>query len=372
MTLNKYKIGKFVEPVSIKCGIEHCENVSGINIDKQFMPSRNVGEDTSKYLVVPPKCFAFNLMHVGRDERIPVTINDSYDDVIVSPAYFVFRVNDEKIILKEYLYIVMNSPEFDRFAWFCTDSSIRGNLEWTRFCEIELDLPDIPVQRKYVEVYHSLQQNILVYQIGLEDLKMVCDAYIDKMKYTLNPRPIGELVGIVDERNSEGKYNEFYGINKDKEFMPTVAKTDGLDETKYKITRKNRFVFSGMQTGRDECIRIGLYERDEPVIISPAYTTFEVLDTNEILPQYLFLLFLNPEMDRYGWFLSDGSIRSNLDWNRFCEIGVRIPMIKIQKDIVAIFQTYRKRKMIVDRLNKMIKSICPILLKGAIEEAKKV
>ena len=71
---------------------------------------------------------------------------------------------------------------------------------------------------------------------------------------------IGDLVSIVDERNTFG-IREFSGLNINKEFMPTVANTDDLDETKYKVVRKNRFVFSGMQTGRDECIRISMCKK---------------------------------------------------------------------------------------------------------------
>lgn len=123
---------------------------------------------------------------------------------------------------------------------------------------------------------------------------------------------IGELIEIVDERNNLG-IRDFYGINIKKEFMPTVANTEGLDETKYKVVRKNRFVYSGMQTGRDECIRVSMYNGDAPILVSPAYTMFEVIATNVVNPLYFFIKFLSNEMDRYGAFCSDGSIRSNLD-----------------------------------------------------------
>ena len=75
---------------------------------------------------------------------------------------------------------------------------------------------------------------------------------------------LGDLIELVDERNFEGIRN-FYGVNINKEFMPTVADTSNLNEKNYKVVRKNRFVFSGMQTGRDECIRICLYQKDEPI-----------------------------------------------------------------------------------------------------------
>ena len=106
----------------------------------------------------------------------------------------------------------------------------------------------------------------------------------------LTKHNIGELIEIVDERNSYG-IKEFYGININKEFMPTVANTNGLDAINYKIVRKNRYVFSGMQTGRDECIRISMYLKDEPILISPAYITFEVTATDIIDPTYFLCYF---------------------------------------------------------------------------------
>ena len=133
--------------------------MSGVNIFKQFMPSRNVGADTSKYLIVPPGGFAFNLMHVGRDGKIPVAMNDTESDVVVSSAYFVFRVTDENVLLKEYLFMLMSSPEFDRYAAFCTDSSVRDGLEWSRFCEFEINLPSLDIQTKYSDTYMAILKN---------------------------------------------------------------------------------------------------------------------------------------------------------------------------------------------------------------------
>ena len=108
---------------------------------------------------------------------------------------------------------------------------------------------------------------------------------------------VGELISYVDERNTDGAIRDFYGININKEFMPTVASTEGIDARKYKVVRDNRFVFSGMQTGRDKCIRIGLY-KGSPIIISPAYTTFEIKNTEIVLPEYFFMQFLSNVSDQ--------------------------------------------------------------------------
>jgi len=182
----------------------------------------------------------------------------------------------------------------------------------------------------------------------------------------MNRIDIGSLIEIVDERNNDGTINAFYGININKEFMPTVANTDGIDCKKYKVVKKNRFVFSGMQTGRDECIRISLYTGVEPIIVSPAYTTFEVTRPDLILNEYFFMIFLSKEMDRYGWFLSDSSIRSNLDWDRFCEIEIDLPPIPIQQKYVDVYNAV----MTNTTLKAKIKNICPVLIRGALGEVK--
>lgn len=176
---------------------------------------------------------------------------------------------------------------------------------------------------------------------------------------------IGDLISVVDERNNLGLRN-FSGININKEFMPTVADTEGLDESKYKLVRRNRFVYSGMQTGRDMCIRISMYSGDEPIIVSPAYTTFEVTRTDIVLPTYFFMRFLSKEKDRYGAFCSDGSIRSNLDWDVFCDITLDLPSIEIQRKYVAICNA-----LLANHKSSHLKDICPILIKGSIEEGRK-
>ena len=184
---------------------------------------------------------------------------------------------------------------------------------------------------------------------------------------------VGRLIKTFDRRNIDGLDYPFYGINKDKAFMPTVADTNNLDNTKYKIVEKGDFVFSGMQTGRDVCIRIALYDKEESILLSPAYTTFRIKDENKILPQYLFIQFNRLEMDRYGWFLSDGSIRSNLDWDRFCEIEIPLPSIEIQKKLVA---TYNGLKSLAEQnealLNHLVRLAKLLLLIAKLSIHKRI
>ncbi|MEY4273175.1 MAG: hypothetical protein RL638_123 [Bacteroidota bacterium] len=165
---------------------------------------------------------------------------------------------------------------------------------------------------------------------------------------------LGDYINIYDVKNVDSKDFPFCGINKEKTFMPTVADTNELDNSKYKIVEKDVFVFSGMQTGRDICIRLALYDKDAPILVSPAYTTFVVKDKSVILPEYLFIQFNRFQMDRYGWFLSDGSIRSNLDWNVFCDIMIPLPELDTQKELV---DTYNGLKALAEQNDALVKPL---------------
>ena len=177
---------------------------------------------------------------------------------------------------------------------------------------------------------------------------------------------LGELISVCDERNSYG-YTNFYGLNINKEFMPTLANTEGIDESKYKVVRNKRFVFSGMQTGRDNCIRISMYNGEEPIIVSPAYTTFEVSREDIVIPEYFFMLFLSKEKDRFGAFCSDGSIRSNLDWERFVDINITLPSIEQQRKYVDVYLALQNNLAAYQSKVEELKLVCD----GYIEDLRR-
>lgn len=192
-------------------------------------------------------------------------------------------------------------------------------------------------------------------------------------KNVVSPESIGNLIEVTDSRNYSNKQIMVCGINKTKSFMPTVADMNGVDISKYKLVYKDEFAFSGMQTGRDKCIRIALYDGENPILISPAYTTFKVKEDmkDKVLPQYILLFFKRSEMDRYGWFISDSSVRANLDWARFIAIKIPLPPIEIQRSIVNIYHCAEEAKRIAEEADKLSREICPALMQHIIHEAEK-
>ena len=365
MGLINVLLGELIEPVTNRNKIGDL-NISGVDINKQFISTRaNLeGTDITNYKIVSPRSFAANFMHIGRDIKLPVAYNSSNKNKVVSPAYSVFRVKSNKI-LDAYLFILMTSSEFDRLTWFYTDSSVRGNLDWPRFCTIPLTLPSLSVQQKAVDAYMAISDNLAAYIDGLNDLKMTCDIYMDNIKSEYPRDFIGNLLTEKDVRNRDSKITNVLGINIEKTFMPSVANLNETDISKYKVIEKGQFAYSAMQTGRDETIRVALFNQDEKVVISPAYSVLEVKN-DKVLSEYLMVWFKRKESDRYGWFLSDGSVRASLEVKRFFEIEIPIPPISIQQSIVDIYHAQYERQEIADKLNKTLREICPVLIKQSL------
>lgn len=364
----KYKLGSIIEPVRIRCGESNPE-VVGVDINHSFIPTRaNLsGVDTTKYQVVPESCFACNLMHIGRDERIPLAYNDTGRNLVITPAYYVFRIKKdmEALVIPYYLYLYLCRQETDRYTWFCTDSSIRGNLPESRLLDIEIPVPDIEIQRQLVAVWEGLNGLKVDNDAQAEPLMGLCMSYLKKLRGEYHHVAIGQFIRDFDERNLQGADLPVLGLNKEKVFIPTAANLEGVDLKKYKDIQKGNFVFSGMQTGRDECIRLSLYSEQSPALVSPAYTTFTI-DSERIIPEFFYLLFLRKEMDRYGAFISDSSVRANLDWPRFKDIAIPVPPKSIQQAIVDIYKCAKESKAISTKAEKLRKAVAPALIQKAI------
>lgn len=362
------RLGDYIQLVDNRNVDLAVTNLLGINITKNFMPSvANVsGTDLSKYKIIQKGQFAYSAMQVGRDETIRLALYAEDEPAIISPAYSVIESKDIDELLPEYMMMWFQRPESDRYGWFISDSSVRASLDYDRLCEIEIPIPHIDEQRKYVALYNGILANQKTYENSLEDLQTICNSYMDTLK-NKDLEPIGTLVDSVDNRNSDGSISNLLGINVKKTFMPSKAKTTEANLVKYKIINKNQFAYSAMQVGRDETVRVVLYSKEEPAIISPAYSVFQVKKDAKILPEFLMLWFYRPEFNRYGWFISDSSVRASLDWERFCDIEVPKPDIKIQEAIVTIYKTLEARKRINEQLKASIKPICPVLMRGVVK-----
>jgi len=365
------KIGKCIQLVDKKNIDLSISNLLGINITKNFMPSiANIsGTDLSKYKVINRKQFATNIMHVGRDERLPISLYNDEKPSIVSPAYKVFEVLDVNELLPEYLMIEFHRNEFDRLTWFYCDSSIRGGLDWDRFCEIEIPIPHISIQKKYVELYKGLLNNQKSYENSLDDLQLICNSYIENLIKTTKPKTLGSFIQSVDKRNLNNEIQRVRGVSIKKTDIPTKANMSGVNIADYKIVNKNHFVFNPntARMGNKICIALN---NNEQFVVSKIYPVFKIIKSSELLSEYLYLWFARPDFDRYARFHSWGSARETFNWSDMCEVKLPIPSIEIQQAIVNIYNVLESRKKINEQLKGNIKKVCPVLMKGVVESVK--
>ena len=155
-------IGELVLESQTRNTAEASLELWGVSIDKNFMKSvaNIIGTDLSKYKVVRRNQFVCSLMQVSRDERIPIGLWKADQEIIVSPAYKVFEIKDESVILPDYMNLWFKRSEFDREASYYGVGGVRGSLEWEDFCEMSIPIPSIEDQRRIVASYNEIERRI--------------------------------------------------------------------------------------------------------------------------------------------------------------------------------------------------------------------
>ena len=369
MKLKKYKLGELITLCDERNSYGYI-NFYGLNINKEFMPTwaNTEGLDESKYKVVRKKRFVFSGMQTGRDECIRISMYNEEKPIIVSPAYTTFEVTREDIVIPEYFFMLFLSKEKDRFGAFCSDGSIRSNLDWERFVDFDITLPSISQQRKYVDVYLALQNNLAAYQSKVDELKLVCDGYFDKAKKG-NVISLGELIERVDKRNTDGFFKEesVRGITNKKQFDDTKADLVGTDLSKFLVIDKGVFAYNSRTDGRDMLV-LALNKEEHGIIVTWNYNAFRIKDEYKTLvnPGYLYSFFLRSEFDRRVRFNSWGSSQELLSWDNLCYIKVPFPDINEQDSIAKMNHVFLERKAIADQLKEQINNICPVLIRGSL------
>lgn len=154
---------------------------------------------------------------------------------------------------------------------------------------------------------------------------------------------LGDYIREVNVRNRELRVTNLLGLSIEKKFIPSIANTIGTDMSAYKIVQPSQFAYVPVTSRNGEKITVALYDGEESAIISQAYTIFEIVDQDVLLPEYLMMWFRRPEFDRYARFHSHGSAREVFDWDEICNVMLPIPDIARQREIVSEYETLTRR-----------------------------
>lgn len=291
---------------------------------------------------------------------------------IVSHLYMIFYLTEEgkKQIDPLYLYIYFRRAEFRREVTFRNFGSQRPEFNFKDMSDIEMLLPDMETQKKYVSIYNAMLKNQQSYERGLDDLKLLCDATVEEFRRKYPLATFGHYIKRVDERNKNKKHNNVKNVSVTKEFSEVSSKVNRDELSNYKIVKPRQISF--VQTTHNEHVFCNaMNNTDEVILVTSVNEVFEC-DEKHLLPEYLCINFNRKEFDRYARFHSWGSARETFTWTDLMEVKIPMPPIEVQRSLAELFIAYRNRKTINEQLKAQIKDICPILIKGSIEEARKI
>ena len=375
MGLTKYKLGDLIELRDVRnSDLQYgIADVRGVNNLKQLMPTKADlnGRDLTKFQIVDPSEFVFNHRTSRNGSKFSIAYNYGERPIICTEDYVVFRVKDDckQILDAIWLYMFFNRPEFDRYVITNSWGSSTEFYNWEDICSISLNLPPIDIQRKYVAVYHAMLANQQSYERGLEDLKLTCDAYIEGLRRTMPCEKIGTYITQKNNRNTKKNIDLVMGLSTKKEFREAQSRVNRAKLGNYKIVNLGDFAFVPT-TDTWKVLAFALNDFAMDLVVSPIYEVFSV-NQSKILPKYLAIWLSRKEFDRYARFHSWGSARENFSFNDMKNVQIPIPKLPTQKSIVDIYTVYKERKEINEKLKTQIKDLCPILIKGSIEEAQR-
>lgn len=368
MALTKIRLGDYIERStknnsSLQYGSELIVGVTseGVFADPKGNP---IDVNLKPYKIVNNRAFVYNPSRLDlgsiayRTEGL----------CIVSHLYIVFYLNDEgkKIIDPTWLFIYLRRLEFRREVTFRNFGSQRPEFNFNDMSDIIIPLPDITVQQQYVNIYNAMLANQQSYERGLEDLKLVCDGYIEDLCRKMPSEKISPYISRTDIRNYDNASQNVKGVSVYKEFRNPTSKVNTNELSNYKVVKPGEISF--VQTTHNEKVFANaLNDTDEDILVTSVNEVFYT-DTKYLYPEYLRIFLNRTEFDRYARFHSWGTARELFTWDDLCNVKIPIPDIKKQEYIVEIYRAYQLRKKINEKLKTQIKDICPILIRGSLEE----
>lgn len=371
MALTKYKLGQLIQLEDERNSDNKytLDDVKGISIQKVFIETKADMQDVSltPYILVKPDFFAYVTVTSRNGGKITLAHNDTNDTYIVSSSYVVFSVKRTDLLISDYLFMYFNRSEFDRYARFNSWGSARETFDWDTMCDIDIELPDIPTQQKYVDIYKAIVANQQSYERGLEDLKLVCDAYVENLG-DCEYKVLGNYIERNMLKNQDEKFNktQVKGFNNEGEFIKPMRLFAG-DVSTFKVIKKNYFVYNSRVNSTITKLSIALNEGEE-LIVTPAYESFYVKNTHELDSYYLYMLLQREIFAKKVLFNSFGSATLFFSIDDLEQIKIPLPSIDIQRAIANMYRVYKERRSINEKLKAHIKALCPILIRGSLQE----
>ena len=366
MSTNYKKLGDIVELIDERNKDGKVQNLIGVSIDKCFIKSvaNTIGTDLTKYQVIRKNDFACSLMQVSRDGKIPIACLKDYDEAIMSPAYYIFRIKNTNEVLPDYLAMWFMRTEFDREASYIAVGGVRGSMPWEDFCDMKLPVPDLKEQEKIVNIYNAITKRIQLKQKINENLEKTAQCLFDELninKESFEEKTIAEISNsVICGKTPSTAVKEYWGSDIPFITIPDMHGKNFISQTERYLSLKGKSSQEN-QTLPPKSICVSCIATVG--LVSMTTTTSQtnqqinsIVCKEGISPFYVFLTLkgMDEELKRLG---AGGSTTLNISKSLFSSIKIAIPNKKemdlFENEISPIFDSILMNEKEISKLQNL-------------------
>ena len=366
MSINYRKLGDIVELIDERNRDGKVQTLIGVSIDKCFIKSvaNTIGTDLTKYQVIRKNDFACSLMQVSRDGKIPIACLKDYDEAIMSPAYYIFRIKNTNEVLPDYLAMWFMRTEFDREASYIAVGGVRGSMLWEDFCDIKLPVPDLKEQEKIVNTYNAITKRIQLKQKINENLEKTAQCLFDELninKESFEEKTIAEISNsVICGKTPSTAIKEYWGNDIPFITIPDMHGKNFISQTERYLSQEGKSSQEN-QTLPPKSICVSCIATVGLVSITTTISQTNqqinsIICTEGISPFYVFMTLkgMNEELKRLG---AGGSTTLNISKSLFSSIKIAIPNKKemdlFENEISPIFDSILMNEKEISKLQEL-------------------
>ena len=366
MSANYKKLGDIVELIDERNKDGKVQNLIGVSIDKCFIKSvaNTIGTDLTKYQVIRKNDFACSLMQVSRDGKIPIACLKDYNEAIMSPAYYIFRIKNTNEVLPDYLAMWFMRTEFDREASYIAVGGVRGSMPWEDFCDMKLPVPDLKEQEKIVNTYNAITKRIQLKQKINENLEKTAQCLFDELninKESFEEKTIAEISNsVICGKTPSTAVKEYWGSDIPFITIPDMHGKNFISQTERYLSLKGKSSQEN-QTLPPKSICVSCIATVG--LVSMTTTTSQtnqqinsIICKEGISPFYVFLTLkgMDEELKRLG---AGGSTTLNISKSLFSSIKIKIPNKKemelFENEISPFFDSILVNEKEISKLQEL-------------------
>ena len=364
------KLGSFIEQLYEKNSDKKFgeSEAIGVNIDKEIRPMKGHldNKNFESFYVVRPRSFVYN---PRGSRKLGLGYNDTQNTYITTFNNVIFHIKDDiKVLNPLFLFLYLSRKEWDRMAEYMSWGSSTEVFSWNTLCDIKIPLPSLSEQQKVVNAWKAFREIKEQNEAKAAPLMQLCQSYIQELKHKYPAQEIGPYIEEYDTRNKDSYYKveDVRGISIEKKIIDTKANMDGVSLSPYKIFKNGTFCYVTITSRNGDKITLSLNPDDRDYIVSSSYITFDVKNSDVIIPEFLYLWFCRSEFDRYARFNSWGSAREAFSFEDMKRTKVPIPPLDVQRAIVNIYKCANEAKQIAAEADRLSREVCPALIQHVI------